>query len=169
MWSSERSRWLLVVLLAGMLAGCGFQLREARPLPQLFERTYIETPDRFSPFYQRLTVALRNSGAELVDSRAAATAVLRVRQDNTGRRLLTVSVRNVPREFDVFYEVAFSVEANGRMLIGPESLGLSREFTWDETQVLGKQAEEDQLRNALAADLVGLVMRRLAAIDDAVL
>lgn len=160
-----RSAWL-PVLLAVLLAGCGFQLRDTGPLPPAFDRTYIETPDRYSPFYQRLTTTLRARGVELAESPVDASALIRVRSDDTGRNTLSISARNIPREMDVYYAVSFSVEANGRVVIPPEQLSVSREFTWDETQVLGKQIEEEQLRASLADDLVGLVMRRLGAVEN---
>jgi LPS-assembly lipoprotein len=165
MWWSERRAWL-PALAALLLAGCSFTLRDAGPLPPAFDRTWIETPDRYSPFYQRLTTTLRARGVQLTDSPAGASAIIRVRSDDTGRNTLSISARNVPRELDVFYAVSFSVEAAGRVVIPPEQISVSREFTWDETQVLGKQVEEDQLRLALANDLVGLVMRRLSAVEE---
>lgn len=156
----------LPALLLLLLTGCGFTLRDAGPLPPTFDRTWIETPDRYSPFYQRLTTTLRARGVQLTDSPADASAIIRVRSDDTGRTTLSISARNVPRELDVYYAVSFSVEAGGRVVIPPEQISVSREFTWDETQVLGKQVEEEQLRTALANDLVGLVMRRLGAVED---
>jgi len=170
MWWSEARRLIPLLLFALLLGACGFQLREQRPLPPLFEYTYIEAADRYSLFYQRLTMALRAGGATLVDNRADASAVLRIRSDVSDRRVLSVSARNVPRELDVYYTVRFSVEANGRTMIPLEEISISREFTWDETQVLGKQNEEEQLRAALATDLVGLLTRRLSVLgtDEAV-
>ena len=40
----------------------------------------------------------------------------------------------------------------------------TRDFSFDETQLLAKQRESDILRQALAEDLAALVMHRLAAL-----
>ena len=40
----------------------------------------------------------------------------------------------------------------------------TRDFAYDETQVLGKAGEEESIRQAIASDLVGLVTRRLTAV-----
>ena len=50
-------------------------------------------------------------------------------------------------------------------MLEPQTLTRNRDYTWDETLVLGKALEEETLRRALAADLVELVLRRVEAID----
>lgn len=165
MWSSEGRPRLVLMACAALLAGCGFQLRGAPELPPEMARTYIQTDDRYSPFYRELTTTLRRNSVQLVDDPAEAGAVIRILSDDTGRRLLTVTARNVPAEYEVYYRVRFAAEFDGRQVIAPEQLALTREYAFDETRVLGKAGEEEILRRAIAADLVGLVTRRLAAAD----
>jgi len=154
---------LLLITLA--VAGCGFQLRGTPALPPEMARTYIQADDRYTPFYRELTTTLRRNAVHLVDDPAEAGAVIRILSDDTGRRLLTVTARNVPAEYEVYYRVRFAAEFEGRQVIAPEQLALTREYAFDETRVLGKAGEEEILRRAIAADLVGLVTRRLAAAD----
>ena len=112
-----------------------------------------------------MTDALRLRGSEIVASRGDADAVLRITEDTTGQRVLSVSARNIPREFEVFYVVTFSLQVDGEPVIEPESLIMTREYTYDETQVLGKAAEEIILRQSLADDLARQVMRRIEAVQ----
>ena len=44
-----------------------------------------------------------------------------------------------------------------------ETIVVTRAYTYDETQVLGKSAEENALRQSLARDLALRVLRRIAA------
>jgi LPS-assembly lipoprotein len=160
--------WSRAALLAALLlasSGCGFQARGNANFPPEFAATYIDTADRYSPFYQELVTALRRSQLEIVDSRADAQTVIRISQDETGRRVQSVSPRNVPREFEVFYRIRYSVERDGVEVLEPQSLTRNRDYTYDETLVLGKALEEETLRRALAADLVELVLRRVETID----
>jgi outer membrane lipopolysaccharide assembly protein LptE/RlpB len=41
---------------------------------------------------------------------------------------------------------------------------LTRDYAYDDTAVLAKQHEEDDIRESLARDLAALVTRRLAAL-----
>jgi LPS-assembly lipoprotein len=62
------------------------------------------------------------------------------------------------------YRVKFSVVADGKTLIEQEEVAATRDFSFDETQLLAKEREQEILREGLARDLVALVMRRLAAL-----
>lgn len=160
MWSSR-----LLLLLSLLLAGCGFHLRGAPDIPPEMASTYIDTGDRYSLFYRKLKERLEQTGVKLVDSPAAATAQLVILADDTGQRVLSVSARNVPREYEVYYTILYSLTSGENVLMEPQLKTLTRDYTYDETRVLGKAKEEDLLREAIADDLVRLVMFQLSSID----
>jgi LPS-assembly lipoprotein len=156
-------RALVPLALLGF-AGCGFHLQGAGTLPAGMAKAYIETKRPYSEFSRTLTEVLRQRGAEVLGSPGAGAAVIGVTIDNTGQRVLSVSARNIPREYEVYYTVTFSVDIGGEQLIQNESLAVTRSYTFDETQVLAKAAEEQVLREALAEDLARRVMRRIESI-----
>lgn len=127
-------------------------------------RTYIDTGDRQSPFYQRMRRELASTGIDIVDSPLEATATFSVVSDITGQRVLSVSARNVPTEFEVYYTVAYAVLTETETLLDTRSQTRSRDYTWDETRVLGKEREEQLLRDALVDDIVRVVMIQLSGI-----
>ena len=127
-------------------------------------RTYIDTPDRQSQFYRELRLQLRSAGVELVNSPVDASATLSILLDETDQRVLSVSARNVPTEYEVFYTIEYSLEDAQKSLLEPQLLTLTRDYTFDATLVLGKAHEEDMLREALAKDLVRVVLKQLATL-----
>jgi len=127
-------------------------------------RTYIATDDQRSLFYRRLRDSLRGAGVIVVESPFDATATFSILSDIPGQRVLSVSARNVPREYEVFYTVFYSVQAKDVTLLEPRSQTLIRDYTWDETQVLGKEKEEELLREAIVDDLVRIVLIQLSSI-----
>jgi LPS-assembly lipoprotein len=162
-WSERCSRCLAAVLLLS-LASCGFQFRGTPEFPPQMSVMHIATGDRYSPFYRELVTQLKRAEVRLTDNPVEARTTLRVLTDETGRRLLSVTARNVPAEYEVYYRVRFSVDVDGAEAVPVEQLALARDFAFDETQVLGKASEEEQIRKAIARDLVGLVTRRLTAV-----
>jgi len=158
---------LILCLVVGWLAlssGCGFQLRGQTPLPATLATPYLETGDRYTPLYAALAARLRATGAKLASDPADASAVIRLHKDETGRELLSVSARNTPGEFEVYYTVEYSVNAGGSELLARQKVTLTRDLSYDEAAVLAKEHEEQSLRAALADELAGLILRRLAAL-----
>ena len=154
---------LLVAALLGA-HGCGFHLQGAGTLPASMTRTYVETERPHSEFLVTLTDVLKQRGADVLAAPAEGAAVLDITSDETGQRVLSVSASNIPREYEVFYAVTFSLRVGTESLISNESLVVTRAYTYDETQVLAKAAEEQILRRALAEDLARRVMQRIQAL-----
>ena len=155
---------LLFALTVLLQAACGFQMRGAASVPPEMTRTYIAAEDQRSLFYRRLRDSLRGVGVDVVESPVEATATFSIMSDIPGQRVLSVSARNVPREFEVFYTVTYSVQSASVTLLDARSQTLTRDYTWDETRVLGKEKEETLLREAIVDDLVRIVLIQLSAI-----
>jgi len=163
--SGRRSIHARIVALAPYLlvAACGFHLQGRSDLPRSLASVRIEASDEQSDFYAGLRAALEASGAQL-DATGADAATLRILQDNSSERVLTVSARNTPTAYLLAYRVKVAVEYQGRELLPPEEHILTREYSYEESEQLAKNRERDTLRQALAADLVTVVMHRLAAL-----
>lgn len=155
---------ICVIAVALPLVSCGWRLQGTARLPELLASAYVDTKDPYTDFNRALRESLTASGATLVDDRSLATAVVRIRRDVSGQRVLSVSARNTPEEYQVYYSVEYSVDGGGQELIAPDTLEMTRDYSYDETAVLAKQREHAILREALARDLAGLIVRRLAAL-----
>lgn len=153
-----------VLLLALALGGCGFQLQSQLTTPPEMQRTYIDAVERNSQFHRELRRQLQAGGVEVVDSPAAATAIFAISDDATGQRVLSVSARNVPTEYEVFYTVSYSLVSGQQSLLAQQELTFTRDYTWDETLVLGKAREESLLRDAIVRDLVRTVLKQISTL-----
>ena len=147
-----------------LIAGCGFHLKGALVLPADVKSVYVATSDELSPLAVELGRALSASGATRAESAAAADAVVRIAQDRTGRRVLSVNARNTPQEYQVYYVLGYSIDHGGKQAVAPQEIELSRTFSFSESDLLAKEREETILREALARDLADLVVRRLASL-----
>jgi len=156
---------VVVLCVLAAIGGCGFHLEGAGTLPSAMATTYLQTSQPNTVFFSSLREALRVRGLEVVDTPREAGAQLIITEDSSGQRVLSVSARNIPREYEIFYAVTFSLEAGAERLIAPESFVITRSYTFDETQVLGKSREETILRQSLADDLARQVVRRIEAIE----
>ncbi|HSQ70574.1 MAG TPA: LPS assembly lipoprotein LptE [Steroidobacteraceae bacterium] len=155
---------LLALLLAVGASACGFRLQGDVTLPAGMQSVYVATADELTPFSVALRRSLGDSGAVMAGSAGEADVVLRVIRDRSGRRVLSVSARNTPQEYEIYYSLDYSVDRAGQQVIPPQSLELTRNLSFDESLLLAKENEEEILRDAMARDLAGLVMRRLESL-----
>ncbi len=165
---TSRRMLLLVAGFALVATGCGFRLQGAASgLPAGVQSVYVSAPDQLSPFVIELQRSLRGAGAGRAPSAGEADAVIRVLHDRTGRRVLSVSARNTPQEYEVFYNVEYAIDRAGQEAVPVQRLELTRNFSFDETLLLAKNHEETILREAMARDLADLVLRRLGSVPSA--
>lgn len=158
------ARIFVVFALAALsLQGCGFHLQGNHPLPRSLASARLEARDTQTDFYASLRASLLTSGARL-DGPLEHAATIRIIDDVASEKVLTVSARNIPTAYQLSYRVRLSVEYQGRELLPAETHTLTREYSFDETTLLAKQRERDVLQQALADDLVALIMRRLATL-----
>lgn len=161
---SIASRVVVLLCVAASLGACGWRLQGTEKLSPGMSVIYVDADDRYTDFNRALRDRLRASGAKVTERRADATAVVRIIKDQSGQRVLSVSARNTPEEYEVFYTVEYSVASGGTEVIAPQPLALTRGYSYDTTAVLAKQREQAVLREALAQDLAALVLRRLATL-----
>lgn len=158
-------RTTLPLLVAVLLLGaCGFQRQGVAPMSPMMRVTYLDADDARTDFQLALRSSLAASGTQFANRAEDATATLRISRDETGRRVLSVSVRNTPVEYEVYYTVTYSVSTADRELVPAQTITLTRDYSFEEEELLAKEHEEDILRTAIARDLAGIVMRRLASL-----
>ena len=154
----------MALACAVLLTACGFRLQGRAPLPEALATVYVDAENPQSDFVVNLRRLLLSSGAKLVRDASLASATVRVLEDQSTRSVVSVSAANSPVEIAIEYRVRFAVVAGDRELLAAQPLAASRSFSFDERLLLAKEHEEDILREALARDLAGIAMRRLASL-----
>jgi len=161
--SAGRRRALWILGGAPLLvAGCGFQLRGARPLP--FESIYLGMYQ-----YSELAAAIRrqiraNGGTVVAEKPEDAQVRLEVQADIKDKQILALNAQGRVREYKLRHRFVFRVvDKAGREVMPSSQIFLFRDQAFDDTQLLAKQQEEALLYRDMQNDLVQQLMRRLAA------
>jgi LPS-assembly lipoprotein len=150
-------------IVAG-LSACGFRLMGSESLPGILARPYLSLKDPYTDFSREFEHQLKSSGATLQVLRANATATIDVTKDLVEQRTLSVSALNIPTEYELTYTVTFDVQGAGKELLAPQTLSLSKDYSFEENVLLAKAHEADILRQQMARDLVSIAMRRLTSL-----
>ena len=159
-----RRRLLLLPLLAGSLAACGFRLRGAPRFP--FDSLHLAAT---SPLAQELRRNLESSGQlRVLDARSSPTQAQVVLELLAEQRQKVVAGRSAAgqvREFQLRMSLRFRLRTSrGVELIPETTLAQQRDISFNESQALAKEAEEELLLRDMQSDLVQQLMRRLAAV-----
>jgi LPS-assembly lipoprotein len=156
-------RWALLSALT-MLSACGFRLAGSDPLPGVLARPYLSLKDPYTDFSREFEHQLKSAGATLQTVRANSTATVEVTKDLVEQRTLSVSATNIPTEYELTYTVTFAVQGSDKELLAPQTISLSKDYSFEENVLLAKEHEADILRQQMARDLVAIAMRRLTSL-----
>ena len=150
---------LVAIVLAGALAGCGFHLRGDVTYP--FATLFINSPANV-PFTGELKRALAGSGTALVDNAAAAQVVFDVAAVTDDKQVLSLSGGGRAREYLLTKRVTFALhDAGGKDWLPAAEIVVRRSYTFSESEVLAREAEEAKLYKEMQTDAVQQVVRRL--------
>lgn len=161
----SRRRLLAVAALGAALAasGCGFRLRGPQPLD--FATIHVGVSE-YSELGAQLRRQIATSGTTaVVEDAAKADARLQVLANEREREILSLTGAGKVREYQLIQRLRFRLtDKSGSELIPPTNLLARREYTFDDSLILGKEQEEALLYKDMQNDLVQQLMRRLAVV-----
>ena len=166
MLMKRRFAWLAILLTAMILSGCGFHLRGSGDQATLpFKTIYLGAPDA-SPLVSALQRYIVGGGGTTVATDAkAAEAILEIMSESKEKVILSLNSQGRVREYTLNYRVVFRLKNNqNNELLAPTSITIRRTISFNEAQVLAKEAEETMLYRDMQSDLVQQMLRRIAAI-----
>jgi LPS-assembly lipoprotein len=155
---------LAALLASTVLIGCGFRLAGSEHLPPVLAKPYLSVKDPYTDFAREFERELKSSGALLQPGRQDATATIEVTRDLVEQRTLAVSARNIPTDYELRYTVTFAVKGPDADILAPQTITLSRDYSFEENDLLAKEHESDILRAQMARDLATMALRVLSRI-----
>ena len=153
---------VIALICATLLSACGFQLRGEAILP--YSSLYIDLPEA-NTLRAKLARSIRaGSKTTLGNSAKESQAVLGITGDILAKNILSLNSAGRVREYQLVRTFGYRVyDPGGHDLIPPGQIVVRRDITFDDSQVLSKQAEEVLLIRDMEDDVVQQLLRRLAA------
>lgn len=147
-----------------LLSACGFKLRGSVELPPVLQDTYIESNNPFTGMARSLRSELEVAGANVLEDKEAATAILVIHNERSENRVLSVGSSGRATEYELFDEVGFSLQdADGKSLVAPQTLRQTRDLVFDENELLGKVSEAEGIHRQMRASLARQIIMRISA------
>jgi LPS-assembly lipoprotein len=158
--NESRRKIALTPFLLLLIAGCGFRLRGTADVP--FETLYV--PDSHSGIGLDLKRHIEaGTNTRVVSDPKQAQAILQLANERRGREILTISGAGRVSEFQLRYQISIRVhDGKGGEYLPLSTIMLSREMTFQDPQILAKEAEEQLLFRDMQAEAVQQILRRLS-------
>jgi len=154
------SRPVLAFLLIA-LAGCGFHLRGTADVP--FQTVYVPNATAGIALDLKRNIQA-GTQAKVVDDAKQAEAILQFSDEAREKNILSLTAQGRVREFQLRYRVGFRVhDGKGGDYVPQTQIALTRDITFNDSDVLAKEAEEQLLFRDMQTDMVQQIMRRLAS------
>ena len=151
---------LFAVALLLLLQGCGFQLKQAATLSKSISPIAIGGIDPYHGLHTALSQQLRASDINVVQGNA--NAYLRIKAYESDRRVLSVDGNGKVAEYELHEGAVFDLIAStGVALVREQRVSTKLTYLNSETEVLGKQQEEEILRRDMRRNLADRIIRRL--------
>ena len=162
MWSFDApvGRALAALLVAGVLASCGFHLRGEVDYP--FLSIFVNAPSA-PPMATELTRTIAAaSKAKVTETAVGAEVVLDVPIVVDDKDVLSLSSGGSVREYQLVKRVQFRLhDKDGNDWMPAGEIVVRRSYTFNETQVLARDLQEQRLLREMQTDAVQQIMRRL--------
>ena len=164
--SELRLRQYLSRLLFGIgliaLAGCGWQLRGREPFP--FSSLCVQAAIS-SPVGNEIKRTLRASNTRITDKPDDAQATLVIMSEIREKNILSLGGQGRVREYQLRFRVGYKLtDGKATTFIAPTEIVLTREVSFNDSEVLAKEAEEALLYRDMQTDAVHQLLRRLRAV-----
>ena len=147
------------------LSACGFHLRGTETGRVQLPPTYLA--GAAGPLQGEVRRYLTVSDVPVVDRQKDAQLVIDLIGEDVQRRVLSVGSTGKVEEYEVHYAATYAVaRGNGESLIPKETLGQQRSYSFNEADVLAKDAEQERLVQDMRRDVVRQMMLRLQSALD---
>lgn len=156
-----------LLLLGSSLAGCGFHLRGAPPVSPALQPLSVNC-DNSVPFNLCDTVKqqLEEGGIQLADDGKGAY-VLQLARFNESRRASAIQLDASAAEYDLRQSVRVNVTSDDSVpVLANAEVRSSEIYRYDDTNVLAKRREEDDLRETLHQRMAQQIIFRLAPLTE---
>lgn len=147
-----------------LLSACGFHLRGSGPGSELpFKSVYVQAAGS-SPLAADLKRYIEAGGTGVATDPKQADAVIEIQSKTRDKQILTINSQGRVREYTLTSRLTFQLkDAAGNILMPPTAVVAQRVLSFNESQVLAKEAEEDTLYRDMQSDLIQKILRRVAA------
>lgn len=154
---------LLGLILPALLSACGFHLRRAPDLPPSMQRMYIAAPGSSGDLLRELRRDLASDDTQVLPTPEGATTIVSVISLTHSSRPLALGRSGQALLYQVEFDVEFSLTVQGAVILEPQTLTMTRNYTYKVANAIANEEQEQALSRAMAKDISQFIVTRVVA------
>ncbi|MDQ3038518.1 MAG: hypothetical protein M3Q51_05310 [Pseudomonadota bacterium] len=160
-----KSRLVAFILVASLLTGCGFHLRNALSLPANLGPVRVLALDQYSALAENLADGLERAGAQAAPADATdGVATLQVISEQWADTPISQDQFGRAQEFALRYAVVFTLRrADDSVVVPQQAVELSRDYLAPVVDSIGRASERELLVRELRGAMATAILRRVDA------
>ena len=145
--------------MALLLSACGYHLRGAFELPAGMKNIFLEGGS--APLQTQFKKAMELSSIPIAASAETAGIIIRIFDENSQRRVLSLAATGVANDFELDYRMEYEiVDAKDILLMARQPLEIKREYYNDQLAIIAKESEETTIKNEMYLQAVRTIVNR---------
>ncbi len=148
--------FILLLILTANIVSCGYNLRG----PQEVNFKSITIVGGSASFTKVLKKKFKQSG--LKTNEKNSEKILEIINDTFSKKILSLSSSGKVREYQINYEVSFRFKSKGGEWINSPNIKTTRDFTYDDKNIIAKTQEEARLIKSMQEYLIRIIVTQLA-------
>jgi len=142
---------IITLLSLLIITSCGFHMRGMTEIS--FKTISLEGKEL--SFTKNLKKILSSNKIVIVTQTENPQLRLEFLGEESEKRILSLSGQGLVREYEIFYRVRYRIKTSDSETWGQENiLETRRDFTYSDTNVIGKEEEERQLNESMRNDAI---------------
>ena len=148
--------FILLLILTANIVSCGYHLRG----PQEVNFKSISINGGSKKFTKILKKKFNQSGVKInaVDSEIS----LEIINDNLSKEILSLSSKGKVREYQIIYRVTYRVKSKDGEWGSPVKIKTSRDYTFDDSNIIAKTEEELRIINGMQDQLIRTLVTQIS-------
>ena len=147
--------FILLLLITANFASCGYQIRGAQEVN--FKSISIDGGS--VNFVKALKKKFRQAGVKINNTKAEKS--LEIINDSFTKNILTLSSKGRVKEYEISYKVSYRVKLKDGSWSSPIKIETSRDYTFDDTNIIAKTEEESRLINGMHDQLIRTIINQI--------
>ncbi len=150
-----------IIILSCIISSCGFTLRGELNLPDDVKSISLIT-ETFSPTSSEINLLLTNYGIETSDKKISDSFLIRIISESHDKRQLTLSQAGRVNEYELIFKLVYEID-NPLGDKERDRIILYRDYSFDESRILGTSDREETIRKEMEATAASIVVNKLKA------